>query len=138
VGDTIKWYAYGWYQPDNKYNGLFGETDVQSCVATVSKAGVEPGIGETLIPRITNIPNPFGGSTQIVFDMARKAKVTITAYDVRGRTVAEVFEGVLPQGQHSVSWNGKGSAGEELPSGIYFFSFRAGNFQATRKAMLVR
>jgi hypothetical protein len=138
VGDSIKWYAYGWYQPDNKYNGLFGETDVQVCVATVSKAGVEPGIGENPIRRITNIPNPFGASTQIVFDLARKARVTITAYDVRGRTVADVFEGVLPQGRHSVSWNGKGRAGEQLPSGIYFFSFRAGEYQATRKAMLVR
>jgi hypothetical protein len=138
VGDTIKWYAYGWYQPHNKYNGLFGESDVQSCVATVSKAGVEPGVGDNLIPRITNVPNPFRGSTEIVFDMARKARVTITAYDVRGRSVADIFNGVLPQGPNSIIWNGKGRTGEQLPSGIYFFSFKAGDFYATRKAMLVR
>jgi hypothetical protein len=138
VGDTIKWYVYGWYQPGNKYNGLFGESDVFSCVATVSKAGVVPGTTRDVVSRITNVPNPFGGSTEIVFDLTTRARVSIGAYDVRGRMVAEVFEGILPQGQHAVSWDGRSTSGSELPSGIYFFSFRAGSFHATRKAMLIR
>ncbi len=138
VGDTIKWYVYGWYQTHNKYNGLFGESDVQSCVATASTAGIESGSADVLIPRITNIPNPFGGSTQIVFDLSRAAKVSVVAYDVRGRAVSEVFKGVLPQGRNAVTWNGRTNSGEELPSGIYFFRFKSGSFEVTRKAMLVR
>jgi hypothetical protein len=138
VGRTIKWYVYGWYQTHNKYNGLFGESDVRSCVATTSTAGIESGSADVLIPRITNIPNPFGGSTQIVFDLARAAKVSVIAYGVRARAVAGVFKGVLPEGRNAVSWNGRTDSGEDLPSGIYFFRFTSDNVRVTRKAMLVR
>jgi flagellar hook assembly protein FlgD len=73
-----------------------------------------------------------------VFDLSRAAKVSVVAYDVRGRAVAEIFKGVLPQGQNAITWNGRTDSGEELPSGIYFFRFKSGNFEITRKAMLVR
>jgi hypothetical protein len=137
VGDTIKWYAYGYYQPDNKYNGLFGESATQTCVPTIPSAGIIPGKNAT-IAHITNVPNPFGGTTEIQFDLSRASRVAITAYDIRGRSVARVFEGMLPQGPNAVVWDGLSEAGEELPSGIYFFRFEAGKFAATRKAMLVR
>ncbi|MFH1312913.1 MAG: FlgD immunoglobulin-like domain containing protein [Candidatus Eisenbacteria bacterium] len=137
VGDSVFWYAHGWYQSHNKYNGLFGDSDTQTCVPTAPKAGITPR-AETTIARITNVPNPFGGSTQIVFDLSRKSRVAITAYDIRGRSVARVFEGTLSQGPNAITWNGLSDSGSELPSGIYFFRFEAGKFAATRKAMLVR
>ena len=104
---------------------------------TIPKAGVIPR-KETTIARITNVPNPFGGTTQILFYLNRNSRVVITAYDIRGRSVAQVFEGMLPQGPNAVMWDGLSDSGQELPSGIYFFRFEAGKFAATRKAMLVR
>ncbi len=138
VGDTIKWYAYGYYREDNKYNGLFGSSATQVCVANTAVAGVDTKGLEPLVPRITNVPNPFGGSTQILFDLARKARVSITVFDIRGRQVDAVFEGVLPQGEHSITWDGSSHTGEELPSGIYFYRFKAGDFEVNKKAILVR
>jgi flagellar hook assembly protein FlgD len=49
-----------------------------------------------------------------------------------------VFDGVLPQGAHSVTWDGRSEAGETLPSGIYFYRFRAGDFEINKKAILVK
>jgi hypothetical protein len=138
VGDSVVWYAYGYYQPDNKYNGLFGSSPNQSCVVTAAKAGIDPTDREVMVADIANRPNPFGSSTDVSFSLNKRAKVTITAYDIRGRMVASVFDGVLPQGRHSVAWNGRSSAGNDLPSGIYFFRFSAGAFETTRKAILVR
>jgi hypothetical protein len=138
VGDSVLWYAYGYYQPDNRYNGLFGASETETCVVAASRAGIESGDVGVLVPHITNVPNPFGGSTQLVFELAKGARVTIGVYDIRGRLVAEAYSGVLPQGQHSVTWNGKTGADEDVPSGIYFFRFKAGDFEATRKAILVR
>lgn len=138
AGDSVFWYAHGWYQSHNKYNGLFGDSETQVCEVSVPSSGVVPGDAKTLIQRITNVPNPFDGSTRLVFDLSRASRVAITAYDIRGRSVARVFEGMLPQGPNAIAWDGLSDSGHELPSGIYFFRFEAGNFQATRKAMLVR
>ena len=138
VGDTIKWYAHGWYQPHNKYNGLFGDSDVQSCVATVSKAGIEPVDVGGAVRSLINVPNPFAGATDIVFAVDRTSHVTIAVYDVTGREVAVIFRGVAQQGKHTVRWDGTNQAGEALPSGIYFFRLRTGNEIVMHKAMLLR
>jgi hypothetical protein len=138
VGDTIKWYAYGYYQEGNKYHGLFGYSPEQVCVADTAIAGIDTKGIEPLVAGIINVPNPFGGSTQIQFDLARRARVSIAIYDIRGREVDAVFEGVLPQGAHSVTWDGLSESGETLPSGIYFYRFKAGDFEINKKAILVR
>jgi hypothetical protein len=138
TGETIKWYAHGWYQPDNKYNGLFGDTAVQTCVAGTSRTGVEPGASEPVVLAVSNTPNPFGVSTQIRFELARKSRVAVTVYDTRGRVVAEVFNGDLAEGAHALTWNGKTATGEPVPSGIYFYRFRAGGTDVTSKAVVVR
>jgi hypothetical protein len=138
AGDTIRWYAYGYYREDNKYNGLFGSSPIQECVADTTLTGVDGDGLQPMVPRITNVPNPFGGSTEIMFDLAGKARVSITVFDIRGREVDAVFEGVLPQGQHAVTWDGKSRTGEALPSGIYFYRFKAGDFEINKKAILVR
>ncbi len=138
VGDTIKWYAYGYYREDNKYNGLFGSSATQVCVAETTIAGVDTKGFEPLVARINNVPNPFGGSTRILFDLAGEARVSITVFDIRGRQVDTVFEGALPQGEHSVTWDGRTQTGEALPSGIYFYRFKAGDFEVNKKAILVR
>ena len=138
AGDIIKWYAYAYYRDNNEYNGLFGDSPTQSCVAETTLAGVDPKDVTPLVPRLTHVPNPFGGSTDIMFELSRKARVSILVYDIRGRMVVSVIETVLPEGQHSVTWNGRSETGEALPSGIYFFRFRAGNFEVNKKAILVR
>ena len=91
-----------------------------------------------LVPRLTNVPNPFSGSTDIMFELSAKTRVNIAVYDIQGKLLDTVLEAVLPQGPHSVAWNGRSETGEELPSGIYFFRFKAGSFEANKKAILIR
>jgi flagellar hook assembly protein FlgD len=52
--------------------------------------------------------------------------------------VDTLYEGVLPQGEHTVTWDGKTENGAELPSGIYFYRFKAGDLEVNKKAILVR
>jgi hypothetical protein len=138
VGDVIRWYAYGYYRESSDYDGLFGESDTQMCIANVNRAGIEPKEVTPLVPRIANVPNPFSGSTDIMFELSAKARVSIAVYDIQGKMLNSVLEAVLPQGPHSVTWNGRSAAGEELPSGIYFFRFKAGSFETNKKAILIR
>ncbi len=53
----------------------------------------------------TNYPNPVSTSANIPFETLEKAFVRIKITDIMGRTVAVVFEGDKPAGQHSVSFN---------------------------------
>jgi len=137
-GETIKWYAYGWYQPDNKYNGLFGETDVQTCVADTTRTGVDPKTTGPAVSNLASVPNPFGASTQIRFTLSRKSKVTILAYDIRGRMVARVFDGMLPEGRNAINWDGTDSLGRQVSSGVYFYRLVAGDFVSTRKMVVLK
>jgi hypothetical protein len=62
-------------------------------------------------------PNPFRGSSQIRFGLARPGAVQIALYDLRGRLVRTLVSGVLDPGVHSARLDG---GSEKLRSGVYF------------------
>ncbi len=64
---------------------------------------------------LRNYPNPFNPSTRIVFALARREEVTVTVYDLLGRAVAALVDGVLEPGEHTVEWRPGRIAG-----GVYF------------------
>ena len=63
-----------------------------------------------------NYPNPFNPSTTISYTLADPGNVTLTVYDVVGRQVARLVDGVQGSGTYHTSWNGAGAA-----SGVYFY-----------------
>jgi hypothetical protein len=71
-----------------------------------------------------NVPNPFGQSTRIDFDLPRTDNLDVSVYDVGGRRVATLFSGRREAGAHSVSWNGRATNGKQAPSGVYWCVFR--------------
>jgi len=61
-------------------------------------------------------PNPFNGSAVISFDLPRPQTVTVTVFDVQGRSVAVLADHqTLGAGRNTVHWNAAGFA-----SGPYF------------------
>ncbi len=134
-GETIKWYAHGWYQPFHRYNGLFGDSPVQTCVADTTVTGVRRITGEVVT---SAVPNPFASSVRISFVLPSRSPVELTIYDIRGRMVQKLIDGVLPAGEQIIKWDGRNSKGEQLPSGVYFYRLRAGGYETTRKLVLVK
>jgi len=80
-----------------------------------------------------NFPNPFNPSTVIRFSLARTAAVDLRVYDVAGREVARLAEGVMTKGIHEIAWR-PGS----LASGVYIVALRSSGVEITRKAVLLR
>ena len=78
-----------------------------------------------------NYPNPFNPKTTIRIDIDRERQVTVTISDVLGRTVARLYDDVLPAGSHSLIWD----AGES-PSGVYFYSVRSDGKIYVRKLLV--
>lgn len=80
-----------------------------------------------------NIPNPAGNSTAINFTLPQSEKVSIKLYDVMGREVATIFEGVASAGVNVTSFNTSA-----LQSGTYTYTISAGSFTATRRMVVVK
>jgi flagellar hook assembly protein FlgD len=85
-----------------------------------------------------NVPNPFNPVTEIAYHVPRESEVTIRLYDVAGRVVATLVDGVVKPGRHETVWHGTNGAGEPVGSGVYFCTMEAPGFHSTRKLTLLK
>ena len=80
-----------------------------------------------------NYPNPFNSSTAIKYNIPRLSYVTLKVFDVLGKEIAKLVDEEKPSGTYEVTWY----AGQ-LPSGVYFYQLKAGEFVQTRKMLLIK
>lgn len=80
-----------------------------------------------------NYPNPFNPSTTIRYDLPETEHVELKIYNVLGSEIRTLIDKKMSAGVHKFTFEmGK------LPSGIYFYSLKAGHFKETRKMILIR
>ncbi len=80
-----------------------------------------------------NYPNPFNPQTSIAFTLPVPAHVRLQVFDVTGRQVAVLADGLFDAGAHQVTWNGGSQE-----SGVYFYQIEAGEFKAVKKMTLIK
>ncbi len=80
-----------------------------------------------------NYPNPFNPSTAISFRLSAISFVKLNVYNLLGDKVSSLVNEEKPAGDYKVEFNGS-----NLPSGIYFYSLRTGEFEQIRKMVLLR
>ncbi len=85
-----------------------------------------------------NHPNPFNPSTTIAFSLPRETNVSLAVYTIDGRRVAQLIDGTLPAGAHSVVWNGHDAGGRQVASGAYFYRLDSGAATLVRRMVLVK
>jgi len=85
-----------------------------------------------------NFPNPFNPETVIQVDLPEPMRVDLVIYDVEGRLVARLADGVAPAGTSTYRWNGRDSAGHAVASGVYVYQLKAGKGTISRKMVLLR
>ena len=83
-------------------------------------------------------PNPFNPSTIIQYEVAEQCHVRLVVYDILGREVAILEDGVKPAGIHHALWNGYDKNGMLAGTGLYLFRFNAGKFTANGKLTFMR
>jgi aminopeptidase N len=85
-----------------------------------------------------NYPNPFNAGTVISFDVPRRAFIGLKVYNVIGEEVAVLVDGQVEPGPHTVRWDGIGSHGAHLPSGVYFCRLLGEGSSVARTMVILR
>ena len=80
-----------------------------------------------------NYPNPFNPTTSLAFRLDRAGHVSLTVYDMLGRTIETLVDQWLPAGSHTYQWNAQGAA-----SGLYVYRLESDHHTQSRKMMLLR
>ncbi len=90
-----------------------------------------------------NYPNPFNPSTTIKYALPFESNVKISIYNITGQLIKVLVNSELPTGSHEVTFS-TNSNGEQLSSGIYFYTIEAqavggsGSFRQTKKMVLMK
>jgi hypothetical protein len=80
-----------------------------------------------------NYPNPFNPSTVIKYQVPATGNVVLKVYDMLGKEVATLVNGVKTAGVYECRFNGA-----QLASGLYIYTLKAGNTFQTKKMMLLK
>jgi flagellar hook assembly protein FlgD len=121
------------YQPQTLNNLVVNST--QSTYANFILSPVVSNSDETNTPSAylsQNYPNPFKGSTSFIVHLDKAAQTTLSIYNSRGQQVKTLVNGLLPAGNHELSWDGKDEQGRKLPSGRYLTRLNAEKHIRTR------
>jgi hypothetical protein len=79
-----------------------------------------------------NYPNPFNPTTVIRYQTSEVSHVTLKVYDIMGRIVETLVNGIMNVGEHRITWSAEG-----FPRGVYFYRLQVGNFTEMKKLTLV-
>jgi len=80
-----------------------------------------------------NYPNPFNPTTTISYDLKSSGKVRLAVYDLMGKEVAVLMDGVQTTGNHKIQFTGS-----NLTSGIYFYKLETADQVFVKKMTLMK
>jgi len=140
-GDKVKLEII-FFPRDNKHyeSTLIVNSEAGSDTVYLSGTGVSVGVPDNpdglpvSIELSQNYPNPFNPSTTIRFDTPSEGFVNLSVYDVNGRLVETLLNGITPAGTHDIVWN----AGQDNPSGIYFYTLKTAETVISKKLLLLK
>jgi len=84
---------------------------------------------------LTNYPNPFNPSTVINFSIPQKGKIDLSIYNIKGQQIRQYS---IFNNQSSIFWDGTDTNNQPVGSGIYFYKLKSGDFEKTRKMILLK
>jgi tellurite resistance-related uncharacterized protein len=92
---------------------------------------------------LQNYPNPFNPETWMPIELSQDTEVSVTIYDVQGKRIRQLQLGLVTAGRYvtadrAVYWDGKTETGEQVASGVYFYTIQAGELTDTRKMLLMK
>lgn len=85
-----------------------------------------------------NFPNPFNPETRLYFSLPETQDVQLVIYNMLGQKVRTLVDERVSMGRHVVNWDGRNDAGVLVPTGIYIYRIKAGDFIDHKKMTLMK
>jgi photosystem II stability/assembly factor-like uncharacterized protein len=114
------------------YAGTYGEGVLRSKQSTTDIKDIPLFVPASYF-LYQNYPNPFNPNTMIRYELPKESFVTLKVYDVLGREVAMLVNGVEEPGKKSVVFDAN-----RFSSGVYFYRLKAGEYLQTKKLLLTK
>ena len=85
-----------------------------------------------------NYPNPFNPVTKIDYGLPETGNVKLIIYDITGREVLTLVDGLQEAGYKTIVWDGTNTNGKMVSAGMYFYAIHASGFRQVRKMILLK
>lgn len=85
-----------------------------------------------------NYPNPFNPATSITYCVEDRSPVRIGIYDIHGKLVRTLLNGISGPGLATIPWDGKDANGSAVSSGIYFIRLETMRRTFSKKLVLLK
>jgi hypothetical protein len=107
--------------------------DVVISDATINKLMVSGELISYKYALEQNYPNPFNPNTTIKYSVQQAGKVTLSLFNTLGEEMTKLVNEEKPAGNYELTWYAA-----NLPSGVYFYQLKAGEFISTKKMILLK
>ena len=84
------------------------------------------------------VPNPSRAAVLFRFGLPRAEEVHLRLFDIQGREVRRLIDGLSPAGWNLARWDGRMASGALAPSGVYYARIDSGGQSKVRKLVLSR
>ena len=120
---TLVWYFFDWITGD------FGD-------------GPRTFNGSAHIPEVfalhQNYPNPFNPVTTLNYDLPEQVHVSIMIYDIMGREIRHLVNGIQEPGFKTTIWDASNNLGEPVSAGMYLYIIQTTGYSKTMKMVLLK
>jgi hypothetical protein len=123
--DLMSAAEFGRWQPEPRFTVVVVNSDL-SDMPNLNRV-----VDELVIAQ--NFPNPFNPVTTIRFSVPETSPVKLEVFDLLGRRIALLADGVRERGWHEVRWDAA-----KRPSGQYFYRLIVGQTALTRPMLFIR
>lgn len=144
VGENGYYYTIGCFDNSLSFGPYTLNSDGGYDIFVV-KLSEDTIVEDGMIPhriKLSNYPNPFNPSTEIRFqipDYIQNEQTELIIYNLRGQKIKSFVSAQDDgNGYCSVVWNGDDELGNPVSSGIYFYKLKSGDFEQSRKMLLLK
>jgi len=132
-----------WGEDPPDENQIEGDIDYSNWLGSSPFAGQprlasdNPNIPRSYALR-QNYPNPFNSTTIIEYDLPKTSNVNISVYNILGQRVKSLVNKTMEPGSYRLMWDGRNNNGKQISSGVYFYLFKANEYQSIKKLTILK
>ncbi len=85
-----------------------------------------------------NFPNPFNPTTSIRYSLPQISSVKLTIFNSLGKEVRTLINTTQTAGKYERQWDGRDNNGQQVSSGVYFYTLNTEDFTDSKKMLLLK